>query len=154
MRSAPPVSIFCALAVSRHRVRRPAFSASSQPEAAVRIRAWRVVFSSTPRRASAASTAEVHAVPSPGSTNSPSNVNSRPRALGAPAACRRESVGVGSAAATADDLLAGMTRAAYQPWPQVAARILAGRDETTLALGGPAEPHAEVALPAVRVVVG
>ena len=115
MRSAPSVSIFCALAVSRHLVRRPAFSASSQPEAAVRMRACRVVFSSMPRRANAASTAEVQAVPPPGSTNSPSNVNSRPRALDAPAACRRESVGVGSAAATADDLLAGMTRAAYQP---------------------------------------
>src|SRR5277367_1555006 len=115
MRSAPSVSIFCALAVSRHLVRRPTFSGSSQPEAAVRMRAWRVVFSSMPRRANEASTAEVHAVPPPGSTNSPSNVNSRPRALGAPAACRRESVGVGSAAATADDLLTGMTRAAYQP---------------------------------------
>src|SRR5580693_10428768 len=112
MRSAPSVSIFCALALSRHLVRRPTFSGSSQPEAAVRMRAWRVVFSSMPRRANEASTAEVHAVPSPGSTNSPSNVNSRPRALGAPAACRRESVGVGS---TANDLLAGMTRAAYQP---------------------------------------
>ena len=126
MRSAPSVSIFCALAVSRHLVRRPTFSGSSQPEAAVRMRAWRVVFSSMPRRANEVSTAEVHAVPPPGSTNSPSNVNSRPRALGAPAACRRESVGVGSAAATADDLLAGMTRAAYQPRPPFAVHVLVG----------------------------
>src|SRR5580658_554779 len=161
MRSAPSVSIFCALAVSRHLVRRPTFSASSQPEAAVRIRAWRVVFYSTPRRTNTASTAEVHAVPPSGSTNSPSNVNSRPRALGAPAACRRESVGAGSAAATADDLLAGMTRAAYQPQAAVprtrgwssdtvttAAARRAGKRETSQALaancnGFGHNPHCE-----------
>ena len=122
MRSAPSVSIRRALAVSRHLVRRPTFSASSQPEAAVRMSAWRVAFSSMPSRAKAASTADVQASPSPVSTNSPSNVNSRPRALGAPAACRRDSVGacigacVGfwAAAATADDLLAAMVSAAYQ----------------------------------------
>src|SRR6202035_1973833 len=108
MRSAPSVSIFCALAVSRHLVRRPTFSASSQPEAAVRMRACRVVFSSMPRRADAASTAEAHAGTPPRRPNAPGEADSR-------AACGRERVGVGSAAATADDLLAGMTRAAYQP---------------------------------------
>ena len=34
------------------------------------------------------------AEPPAGSTNSPSTVNSRPRALSAPAACRRDSAGV------------------------------------------------------------
>ena len=38
--------------------------------------------------------ADVHAVPPAGRTNSPRMVNSRPRALAEPAACRRDSVGV------------------------------------------------------------
>ncbi len=105
MRSAPSVSIRRALPVSRHRVRRPSFSASSQPAAAVRISACRVAFSSMPRRPKAASTADVQAVPSVVSTNSPSRVNSSPRALGAPAACRRDRAG----AAGSGGLSAGMT---------------------------------------------
>ena len=36
---------------------------------------------------------DVHAVPPAGSTNSPSTVNSSPRALSAPAACRRDMLG-------------------------------------------------------------
>src|ERR1700728_1571610 len=114
MRSAPTVSIRQALPVSFHLVRRPTFSASSQPEAAVRISAWRVAFSSMPSLAKAASTAEVHAVPPSVSTNSPRNVNSKPRALGAPAACGRDSVGGWPTAAAAGDLLGGMTSAGYQ----------------------------------------
>jgi MoxR-like ATPase len=43
------------------------------------------------------------------STNSPSSVNSSPRALGAPAACLRDRAAAGGAdAAARDDLLAGM----------------------------------------------
>ena len=59
----------------------------------MRISACLVAFSSTPSRANAAITADVQAVPPLGSTNSPSRVNSSPRALGAPAACRRDSAG-------------------------------------------------------------
>ena len=104
MRSAPSVSSRRALPVSRHRVRRPSFSGSSQPAAAVRISACRVAFSSMPRRLKAARTADVQAVPSVVSTNSPSSVNSSPRALGAPAACRRDRDG----APVCGDLLAGI----------------------------------------------
>jgi hypothetical protein len=43
------------------------------------------------------------------STNSPSSVNSSPRALGAPAACRRDRAGAAPEAAAADGLLAGMS---------------------------------------------
>src|SRR5580698_8679434 len=135
MRSAPTVSIRQALPVSFHLVRRPTFSASSQPEAAVRISAWRVAFSSMPSLAKAASTAEVHAVPPPVSTNSPSNVNSKPRALGAPAACRRDSVGGWPAAAAVGDLLGGMTSAGYQRVlsPGLMAEVLLARADR---LGG------------------
>ena len=66
-------------------MRRPTFSALSQPALDVRISACRVAFSATPSRSNAASTALVHAAPSPGSTNSPSRVNSMPRAEPAPA---------------------------------------------------------------------
>ena len=108
MRSRPSVSSRRALPVSRHRVRRPIFSASSQPAAAVRISACRVAFSPMPSRPNTLSTAEVQAVPSPASTSSPSRVSSRPRALGAPAACRRDRVGVRAGAVADGDLLAGM----------------------------------------------
>ena len=93
MRSAPSVSSCRAAAVRCQRVRRPSFSAASHPPAAVRISACLVAFSATPSRAKAAITADVQAVPPPGSTNSPSRVNSSPRALGAPAAGRRDRPG-------------------------------------------------------------
>jgi hypothetical protein len=59
----------------------------------VRINAWRAAFSSTPSRPSTSMNADVHAVSPAGSTNSPSTVNSSPRALADPAACRRDRVG-------------------------------------------------------------
>ncbi len=74
---------------------------AASPRAAVRMSACRVAFSSTPSRAKAAITADVQAVPSPGSTNTPRRVSSSPRALGAPAACSRDSIGVGAGASAA-----------------------------------------------------
>ena len=85
MRLAPSVSSLVAAGVSSQRVRRPTFSALSQPALDVRISACLVAFSATPSRSNAASTALVHAAPSSGSTNSPSRVNSMPRAEPAPA---------------------------------------------------------------------
>jgi hypothetical protein len=87
-----------------HWVRRPVLSALSQPSTAVRISACLVAFSAMPSRANTAITADVHATPPPGSTNSPSNVSSSPRALGAPAACRRDRAGGRSVGMTANIL--------------------------------------------------
>ena len=100
MRLAPSVSSFFAAGVSSQRVRRPTFSACSQPALEVRISACRVAFSATPRRSKAARTALVHAAPSLGSTNSPSRVNSRPRADPAPASWRRDRAGCCAAEST------------------------------------------------------
>ena len=93
MRLAPSPSSFVAAGVSSQRVRRPTFSGCSQPALDVRISACLVAFSATPRRSNAASTALVQAAPSLGSTNSPSRVNSRPRADPAPTSWRRDSTG-------------------------------------------------------------
>ena len=101
MRSAPSVSIRLAAGVSTHLARLPSCSDRSQPAWLVRISACRVAFSAMPMRAKTASTADVHAVPSPGSTSSPRTVSSRPRALDAPAWCRRDTVGASDATSDA-----------------------------------------------------
>src|SRR5262245_5340388 len=107
MRSAPSVSSRSPSGLKVHNVRRPTRREVSQPSAAVRMSAWRAAFSSTPSRSKASMKAAVHADPPEGSTNSPSRVNSNPRALSPPAACRLDMIGaIGTEGSTVNMLQA------------------------------------------------
>ena len=65
----------------------------SRSSLAVRVRAWRADFSSTPRAPSASSRVAVHTEACRGCTNSPSTVSSSERALAEPTSRRREAAG-------------------------------------------------------------
>ena len=84
------------MGVSSHSTRRPCREETSSSSLAVRVRAWRADFSSTPRLPRASSRVAVHTEECRGCTNSPSTVSSSERALAEPTSRRREEATLGS----------------------------------------------------------
>src|SRR6476620_8274578 len=90
MRRVPSSSSRAPFGVSSHSTRRPCRVEVSRSSEAVRVRACRADFSSTPRAPRASSSVAVHTGSARGCTNSPSTVSSSERALANPTSRRRE----------------------------------------------------------------
>src|SRR3954471_4449227 len=93
MRSVPSFSSRVPVSVSDQRVSRPIRVATIQPLSAGRMMAWRAAFSATSSSASRSMRLAVQTGRPAGSTNSPSTVRSRLRALAAPSSWRRVTTG-------------------------------------------------------------